>query len=608
MGRQGLDDRQPFQQSLEPGGQGQEARRNKVRYKPQALRLNVRHRATSQDGQDLAQGHEPLRPRVLGNSPHEDRPVRVVWVVVPDDDPAARPGHPNHFPDHGRDPAGFGDVVEEGHTQGQVEGAVKPGQVRGVGGDGPAGPPPHEPPQHAQGKVSAPDLVAGIGQGPGQPAGAAADVENLAGGKQAPDEIHPLPEVVADGRCREGGIVAVGDPVVMFGLRGIRGTRQQHRNPAVHGKLPAARLADQGFIARQLTGPAAGTPESWQAGGGSFQAAWGHVTINARYGIAPGNSRLSVEGAGTAAQVVEAFALTKRFADFWALQGISLKVGPGEILALLGPNGAGKTTTIRILAAVLRPTSGRATVCGRDVVTDGPAVRSLVGVLTEFPGLYDRMSTRSYLEFFGELHRVPGPVLRRRVSDLLDHFGLGEVAERRLGTLSKGVRQKVALIRALVHDPRVLFLDEPTSALDPAGARQVRQFIAGLRRSDRTIILCTHNLAEAEFLADRIAVIVRGRILADGRPDELKRRFAGPPLFELRFTGPLEAAREALNGDARVVDLGPNYIRYQLEDPACNPRLVGRLVGLGVGVLSLTEVSPTLEEVYLRIVGGEGSS
>jgi ABC-2 type transport system ATP-binding protein len=306
--------------------------------------------------------------------------------------------------------------------------------------------------------------------------------------------------------------------------------------------------------------------------------------------------------------VVEAFALTKRFADFWALQGISLKVGPGEILALLGPNGAGKTTTIRILGAVLRPTSGRATVCGRDVVTDGPAVRSLVGVLTEFPGLYDRMSTRSYLEFFGELHRVPGPVLRQRVSDLLDCFGLGEVAERRLGTLSRGVRQKVALVRALVHDPRVLFLDEPTSAMDPAGARQVREFIAGLRRADRAIIICTHNLAEAEFLADRIAVISRGRILADGRPAELKRTFAGPPLFELRFTGPPDAAREALNGDVRVVDLGPDYIRYRSEDPGYNPRLVERLVGLGVGVLSLTEVSPSLEEVYLRIVGGEGSS
>ncbi len=306
--------------------------------------------------------------------------------------------------------------------------------------------------------------------------------------------------------------------------------------------------------------------------------------------------------------MVEAFALTKCFSDFWALQGISLKVSPGEILALLGPNGAGKTTTIRILAAVLRPTSGRATVCGYDVLTDGPAVRSLVGVLTEFPGLYDRMSARSYLEFFGQLHRVPGPVLRRRVSELIDYFGLGEAVDRRLGTLSKGMRQKVALIRALIHDPKVLFLDEPTSAMDPAGARQVRDFIAGLRRSDRATIICTHNLAEAELLADRIAVIARGRIVADGKPGELKRLFAGPPVFELRFTGSPDAAREALDGRVRVVDLGPNYVRYQVDDPGRNPGLVERLVGAGVGVLSLAEVSPSLEDVYLRILGGEGTS
>ncbi len=305
--------------------------------------------------------------------------------------------------------------------------------------------------------------------------------------------------------------------------------------------------------------------------------------------------------------MVEAVALTKCFINFWALQGISLKVWPGEVLALLGPNGAGKTTTIRILSAVLKPTSGRATVCGHDVVADGPRVRSLVGVLTELPGLYDRMSARSYLEFFGELHRVPRNLLRRRVSDLLDQFGLGPVADRRLGTLSKGMRQKVALIRALVHGPKVLFLDEPTAAMDPASARQVREFIAGLRRSDRAIIISTHNLAEAELLADRIAVIARGRLVAEGTASELKGRFAGPPAFELRFTGPAEAARRALDGDVRILDFGPGRVRYQVADPARNPGLVQRLVGAGVGILSLTEVSPSLEEVYLRIVGGEGT-
>ncbi len=306
--------------------------------------------------------------------------------------------------------------------------------------------------------------------------------------------------------------------------------------------------------------------------------------------------------------MVEAFALTKCFINFWALQGISLKVRPGEVLALLGPNGAGKTTTIRILSAVLKPTSGRAVVCGHDVVADAPRVRSLVGVLTELPGLYDRMSARSYLEFFGELHRVPRDLLKGRLNDLLDHFGLGPVADRRLGTLSKGLRQKVALIRALVHDPRVLFLDEPTSAMDPASARQVREFIAGLRRADRAIIISTHNLPEAELLADRIAVVAQGRLVAEGTAPELKRLFAGPPTFELKFTGPAEAARRALNGDVRILDSAPGRVRYQVADPARNPGLVERLVAAGVGILSLTEVSPSLEEAYLRITGGEGQS
>ena len=208
--------------------------------------------------------------------------------------------------------------------------------------------------------------------------------------------------------------------------------------------------------------------------------------------------------------------LSKQFDDFWAVDGVSLDVGPGQVLALLGQNGAGKTTTVRMLTSVLAPTRGRAQIAGYDVVQNPDKVRASVGVLTEQHGLYLRMTGTEYLDFFGKIYRLSTPERRQRSQAWMEYFGLAEVAKRPIGQYSKGMRQKLALARTLLHDPPVLLLDEPTSAMDPESAQLVRKAIASLRSEQRAIIICTHNLVEAEMLADKIAIIYRGSVLTSG--------------------------------------------------------------------------------------------
>jgi ABC-type multidrug transport system ATPase subunit len=195
--------------------------------------------------------------------------------------------------------------------------------------------------------------------------------------------------------------------------------------------------------------------------------------------------------------LIEARDLTKDFGAFRAVDEVDLQVSPGEVVALLGPNGAGKTTTIRMLASLLAPTRGEARIAGYDAARQPQEVRARVGLLTEHHGLYTRMRAEEYLGFFGGAYRMPRSQIEKRSALLLRQFGLGEDGGRRLGEYSKGMRQKLALVRALLHDPPVLLLDEPTSAMDPSSAYQVRQSISELRRASRAIIVCTHNLKEA---------------------------------------------------------------------------------------------------------------
>jgi ABC-2 type transport system ATP-binding protein len=304
--------------------------------------------------------------------------------------------------------------------------------------------------------------------------------------------------------------------------------------------------------------------------------------------------------------MIEAHQLSKQFGAFHAVRGIDMEVRPGELLALLGPNGAGKTTTVRMLGAILRPTSGSARICGLDIVRDAQAVRAKVGLLTEYPGLYGRMPALEYLDFFGSLLGLDPALRRRRAEALLRQFGLWEARERKLDGYSKGMKQKIALVRALIHDPPVLYLDEPTTAMDPQSARTVRDAIGELRNADRSILLTTHNLSEAEVLADRIAIISGGRIVAQGSFDELSRQLLGDPLFELRLAPghPVALAAPLVAELARVDEQRDDALRFRCAEPhLVNPQVLARLAGGGLPVVSLAEVPRSLEEVYLRIVG-----
>ncbi len=301
--------------------------------------------------------------------------------------------------------------------------------------------------------------------------------------------------------------------------------------------------------------------------------------------------------------MIDLVGLTKRFDGFTAVDRVTLSVAPGEILALLGPNGAGKTTTVRVLAAILRPTMGHAFVAGYSVTEHAQEVRRRVGLLTEYPGLYLRMRGEDYLDFFGRLMGLDADECERRARELLARFGMPEAWDQRMGTYSKGMRQKMALVRAMLHDPPVLLLDEPTSAMDPHSAKLVRDTVRSLRHHRRAIVICTHNLAEAEALASRIAIIRRGRIIALGTPAELKARLLGPSLMELRLLHPTDGVVNLISDLVKVEVQGENWLRYATANPQeTNPLLLQTLAAYGVGVVTLSEVPRSLEDVYLRAV------
>lgn len=301
--------------------------------------------------------------------------------------------------------------------------------------------------------------------------------------------------------------------------------------------------------------------------------------------------------------------LSKRFNDFLAVDRVSLQVSSGEVLALLGPNGAGKTTTLRMLTSVLQPSLGWARVAGYDVVRQAAQVRASVGILTEQHGLYGRMTALEYLDFFGQIYHMPVDLRRKRTNELLDQFGLGDERKRRIGEYSKGMRQKLALARALYHDPPVLLMDEPTSAMDPESARLVRDAIQGLRSAKRAIIVCTHNLPEAEELADKIAIIRRGRIIISGSVGELKNRLLGAAQFEIRLGVNLNGLHFQLPDVARLTEQGEDWIRYQVDDPRrINPQVVQSLVSQDLPVVGLYEVQRSLEKVYLQAISEDTSN
>jgi ABC-2 type transport system ATP-binding protein len=292
--------------------------------------------------------------------------------------------------------------------------------------------------------------------------------------------------------------------------------------------------------------------------------------------------------------------LSKQFGNFWAVNGVNLEVNPGQVLALLGQNGSGKTTTVRLLTSVLIPTRGSARVAGFDVVKCSEQVRALVGVLTEQHGLYLRMTASEYLDFFGKVYQLDAATRKKRNLEWLEYFGLAEVASQPIGQYSKGMRQKLALARTLIHEPPVLLLDEPTSAMDPESAQLVRTAIASLRNKDRTIIICTHNLVEAEMLADKIAIIYKGEILTSGTVEELKRTLLGPAEYEVQLQGKWPRGLINLPPGVTPLEKGETSSRFRIENPQqSNPLLLKELAKRKAKVVALQESPRTLEQVYL---------
>ena len=302
--------------------------------------------------------------------------------------------------------------------------------------------------------------------------------------------------------------------------------------------------------------------------------------------------------------MIEAHELTKVFDGFEAVRNVSLDIPAGSVLAVLGPNGAGKTTTVRMLTSILEPTSGWAKIDGHSVLTEPELVRSKVGVLTEQHGLYERMKAIEYLDFFGRIYRMSASDRKSRSLQLMERFDLTFALEKRLGDYSKGMKQKLALVRAMLHNPPVLLLDEPTSAMDPLSAKQVRDAIVELQRDEqRTFLITTHNLLEAQSLANKIAIIRSGRIIAQGSMDELAREFVGEPVMELRVAGIMNGLAKDIGDLVTVTEAGRDWLRYRVAEPqVTNPALLRKIAGLGVDVVTLAPITRTLEDIYLQVV------
>ena len=308
--------------------------------------------------------------------------------------------------------------------------------------------------------------------------------------------------------------------------------------------------------------------------------------------------------------VIQISSISRCFGETNAVDHLSLEVRAGEIFGFLGHNGAGKTTTVRLLNGVIEPTSGSARVLGLDPQTEGPALRARTGVLTETPSLDERLSARDNLSFYADLYNVPRPDVHERVNSMLAEFDLADRADEKVGGYSKGMKQRLALARALLHKPEVLFLDEPTAALDPVAARYVNDLVENLaRREGCTVFLCTHNLVEAQRLCDRVAVMEHGRLVALGTPAELTRQYVKRLDVDLEVDPiQMELARQTLQEVPQLV-ISPikqekDTLTMTLAGRESIPELLAVLVQKGLRVYRLAPQEANLEEVYFALNGG----
>jgi ABC-2 type transport system ATP-binding protein len=330
---------------------------------------------------------------------------------------------------------------------------------------------------------------------------------------------------------------------------------------------------------------------------GSQDGALELIGLRRRYGDGAGRQACP----GTPA--IEVRHLTKDFGDRVAFDDVSFEIGYGEVFGFLGPNGAGKTTTVRTLGTLIAPTSGSATVAGFPLTPEnGVEIRRRISIMPESPGLYLRLSVTENLECFADLYEAPDP--NDRIGRALRAVNLADRAHDTCGALSKGLRQRVAVARALLSDPEVLFLDEPTSGLDPVAARDVHELIAALRRSGVTIFLTTHRLQEAERLCDRVAIL-NTTLRTIGRPDELRdqlfaRTLTVRTLVPLADPGGVFAGLAAVDGWRQDGPAG--YVLAVSDSAVAAPAVTRALVAAGADVLSISESHHSLEDVYLELI------
>ncbi len=299
--------------------------------------------------------------------------------------------------------------------------------------------------------------------------------------------------------------------------------------------------------------------------------------------------------------------LSRDFGALRAVDGVSLEVPAGAIFGFLGPNGSGKTTTIRLLLGLLEPSRGTATVLGRDTRTDGAGVRERCGALLEHSGLYERLTARDNLDFYARVWHLPGPERERRVHELLDGLGLWDRREEIVGAWSRGMKQKLAVARTLLHRPSLVFLDEPTAGLDPIAAAALRDDLTDMaRREGVTVFLTTHNLAEAEKLCDQVAVIRSGRLVASGRPDELRSQ-ARRDRMEITGAGLSDRVVALMTADPAVesASLADGRLTLRIKDGADTPPLVATLIREGVAIDEVRKGGADLEEAFLTLMGAE---
>ena len=304
--------------------------------------------------------------------------------------------------------------------------------------------------------------------------------------------------------------------------------------------------------------------------------------------------------------MIETENLTKKFGELTAVDNLTLKVEKGEVFGFLGPNGAGKSTTVRMLCCLISKTSGKARVGDFDVdrEEDRLKIRKMVGYLPGDVGLYENQSAYKNLDFYGKLYEVPSAEREERIKRLLQLLGIWERKEDAVAGFSKGMKQKLAIARALIHEPQLLFLDEPTANLDPLAAKTVRDFVLDLKKEKRTIFMNTHNLDEAERVCDRIAVL-KTKLVGVGSPEDLERSVSSrKTVVHLESIGDSVLAAVKKLSKVKNVSTNENKLILDMDDPEKdNPQLVRAIVAAGGNIQYVTEERSSLEDVYLKLVG-----